>query len=53
MIFITPHVVRTVQEADQLYFDKSKHIQNLRYDLEGKAQAFAKDFLPSAPMGLN
>lgn len=50
MIFITPYVVRTVEEAQELYFDKAEHIQNLRYGLDGKAQPVASEFITSPPL---
>ena len=53
MVFITPYVVSTVKDGQQLYFDKSEHIQNLRYGLDGKAQPISKDFVPSPATGLN
>jgi general secretion pathway protein D len=50
MIFITPYVVSNVEQAKNIYFEKSEHIQNLRYGLDGKAQPLAKDFLLSPPL---
>jgi general secretion pathway protein D len=38
-IFLTPKVVKSTQEAEDLYKQKSKHIEEVRKEIEGKAES--------------
>lgn len=38
-IFLTPKVVKSTQEAEDLYKKKAKHIEQVRKEIEGKAES--------------
>ncbi len=52
MVFITPHVVRTPDDVKNIYFNKKKHLENIRFDIEGMTKPMAKDTITAPLIGM-
>lgn len=49
-IFLTPRVVKSTLEAEKLYRDKAEHIENVRTQIENKAESIKLYPLETAPV---
>ncbi len=50
MVFITPHIVKTPDDARALTYNKSKILNKIRFGDEGRVQALADEFSIYSPM---
>jgi len=50
MVFITPHVVRTDQQLEQVWSEKRKRMSRLSYGIEGKVKSINAPFHVSDPV---
>ena len=49
-IFITPHVVNSPQDSHQLFLDKMKLIESVRYNTQGRIEPINKPMYIAGPM---
>jgi general secretion pathway protein D len=50
LVFLTPHVVRSPEDARSLYYDKMEYIEQLRYNTEGRAMALEAPGFVAGPV---